>query len=197
MIDGRSMDRMAARRELRVAGFGGQGVILFGEIVGKGASIFDKGYATLTQSYGPEARGGSCTAEVVVSREPIDYPRVVSPEVVVILAQEAYTNYGRNPAKGTVVIVDPDLVKPDPTVQPVPFSVPATRMARDMSRPVVANIIMLGFLAAVSDLVSHDALREAVRSSVPEGTEDLNLSAFDKGYAYGMEQFGGKRKAAN
>ena len=185
---------MAARRELRVAGFGGQGVILFGEIVGKGASIFDKGYATLTQSYGPEARGGSCTAEVVVSKEPIDYPRVVSPEVVVILAQEAYANYGRNPTKRTVVIVDPDLVKTDPAVQPVPFLVPATRMAREMNRPVVANIIMLGFLAAVSDLVSHNALREAVRASVPEGTEDLNLSAFDKGYAYGQQQAKHKSK---
>ena len=191
------MDKMAARRELRVAGFGGQGVILFGEIVGKGASIFDKGYATLTQSYGPEARGGSCTAEVVVSKEPIDYPRVVSPEVVVILAQEAYANYGRNPSKGTMVIVDPDLVKTDPAVQPVPFSVPATRMAREMNRPVVANIIMLGFFAAVSDLVSHDALREAVRASVPEGTEDLNLGAFDKGYTYGQEHSGHKHKQAH
>ena len=188
------MSQSAARRELRIAGFGGQGVILFGEIVGKGASIFDSGYATLTQSYGPEARGGSCTAEVVVSREPIGYPRVTSPEVIVILAQEAYGNYGRNAPKGTVVIVDPDLVKTDPTVQPAPLSVPATRMAREINRPVVANIIMLGFFAAVSDLVSHDALRDAVRASVPEGTEDLNLSAFDKGYAYGREQAGRKGK---
>jgi 2-oxoglutarate ferredoxin oxidoreductase subunit gamma len=188
------MSQSAVRRELRVAGFGGQGVVLFGEIVGKGASIFDNGYATLTQSYGPEARGGSCHAEVVVSRGPIDYPRVVSPEVVVILSQEAYTNFGRNPPEGTLVIVDPDLVKTDPAVQPALLSVPATRMAREMNRPVVANIIMLGFFAAVSDLVSHNALREAVRASVPEGTEDLNLSAFDKGYAYGQEQAGRRGK---
>jgi 2-oxoglutarate ferredoxin oxidoreductase subunit gamma len=190
------MSQSAARRELRIAGFGGQGVILFGEIVGKGASIFDSGYATLTQSYGPEARGGSCTAEVVVSKDPIGYPRVTNPEVIVILAQEAYGNYGRNPPKGTLIIVDPDLVKTDPEVQPAPLSVPATRMAREMNRPVVANIIMLGFFAAVSDLVSHNALREAVRASVPEGTEDLNLSAFDKGYAYGQEQAGHKGKQA-
>ncbi len=186
------MSQGTARRELRVAGFGGQGVILFGEIVGKGASIFDKGYATLTQSYGPEARGGSCTAEVVVSRDPIDYPRIINPEVIVILAQEAYANYGLNPPKGTLIIVDPDLVKTDPSVKPAPLSIPATLMAREMKRPVVANIIMLGFFAAVTDLVSHQALREAVRASVPEGTEDLNLSAFDKGYAYGLEQAGRK-----
>jgi 2-oxoglutarate ferredoxin oxidoreductase subunit gamma len=188
------MSQSAARREIRIAGFGGQGVVLSGEIVGKAASIFEKGFATLTQSYGPEARGGSCTAEVVVSREPIDYPRVSSPEVVVILAQEAYGNYGRNAPKGTLVIVDPDLVKTDPAIQPVPLSCPATRMAREMNRPVVANIIMLGFLAAVSDLVSHDALRQAVLDSVPQGTEDLNLSAFDKGYAYGQEHPGHKGK---
>jgi 2-oxoglutarate ferredoxin oxidoreductase subunit gamma len=188
------MSQIAARREIRIAGFGGQGVVLAGEIVGKAASIFENGYATLTQSYGPEARGGSCTAELVVSREPIDYPRVINPEAVVILAQEAYGNYGRNPPQGTLIIVDPDLVKTDPAIQPPPLSVPATRMAREMNRPVVANIIVLGFLAAVSDLVSHDALREAVRASVPEGTEDLNLSAFDKGYAYGREQAGQKGK---
>lgn len=184
------MGQGAARRELRIAGFGGQGVILFGEIVGKGASIFDAGYATLTQSYGPEARGGSCTAEVVVSKEPIDYPRIINPEVIVVLAQEAYATYGLNPPQGTLIIVDPDLVKADPSVAPAPLSIPATRMAREMNRPVVANIIMLGFFAAVTDLVSHDALRQAVRASVPEGTEDLNLAAFDQGYAFGLERAG-------
>ena len=92
--------------------------------------------------------------------------------------------------------MDPDLVKTDPAVEPAPLSVPATRMAREMNRPVVANIIMLGFFAAVSDLVSHDALREAVRASVPEGTGNLNLSAFDKGYAYGPEHSGHKSKQA-
>lgn len=178
----------AGRREIRIAGFGGQGVVLFGEIVGKAAAIYDNGFATLTQSYGPEARGGSCTAEVVVSTEPIDYPRVVSPQVIVILAQEAYTNYGRSAPKGTLVIIDPDLVKTDPSQSPSPLSIPATRMAREMGRPVVANIIMLGFLATASDLISHNALREAVRASVPEGTEDFNLKAFDMGYAYRTEQ---------
>ena len=178
----------AGRREIRIAGFGGQGVVLFGEIVGKAASIYDNGFATLTQSYGPEARGGSCTAEVVVSSEPIDYPRAVSPQVIVILAQEAYTNYGRNAPKGTMVIIDPDLVKIDPSQSPAPLSIPATRMAREMGRPVVANIIVLGFLAAASDLISHNALREAVRASVPEGTGDFNLKAFDMGYAYWIGQ---------
>jgi len=90
------------RRELRISGFGGQGVVLSGEIVGKAASIYDNGFATLTQSYGPEARGGSCTAEVVISDEPVSYPYVVSPEVVIILAQEAYHKYAGNLPQDTV-----------------------------------------------------------------------------------------------
>ena len=175
------------RKEIRIAGFGGQGVVLSGLIVGKAASIYDKGFATLTQSYGPEARGGSCTAEVVISGEPVDYPHATSPQVVIILAQEAYTRYGRDLPAGALLIIDPDLVSADAAQNPAPLSIPANRMAREMGRVVVANIMMLGFLGAVSDLVSPDALRNAVRASVPEGTEEFNLKAFDLGYSYGVE----------
>jgi 2-oxoglutarate ferredoxin oxidoreductase subunit gamma len=183
-------EKSKGRREIRIAGFGGQGVVLSGAIVGKAASIYDKGFAALTQSYGPEARGGSCTAEVVISREPIDYPYVTSPQVIIILAQEAYAKYGQSLPEGTLVIIDPDLVSPDPSHNPAPLSMPATRMAREMGRVVVANIIMLGFLAAVSDLVSQEALRSSVLASVPEGTGDFNLKAFDLGYNYGLDHGG-------
>lgn len=179
-----------SRKEIRIGGFGGQGVVLSGTILGKAASIYDRGFATLTQSYGPEARGGSCTAEVVISRESIDYPYVTHPEVVVILSQDAYDNYGRNLPAGTLVIIDPDLVNPDPSHNPKPLSIPANHMAREMGRVVVANIIMLGFLAAVSDLVSPEALRNSILASVPEGTGDFNLKAFDLGYEYGLEHGG-------
>ena len=181
---------MHKRRELRISGFGGQGVVLSGEIVGKAASIYDNGFATLTQSYGPEARGGSCTAEVVISNEPVSYPYVVSPEVVIILAQEAYHKYAGDLPDGTLVITDPDLVKPGPAHRSRLLSIPATHMAREMGRSVVANIIMLGFLAAVSDLVPGEALRESVLSSVPEGTQEFNLKAFEAGYSYGIEHAG-------
>lgn len=178
------------RKEIRIAGFGGQGVVLSGQIVGKAAAIYDGGFATMTQSYGPEARGGSCTAEVVISREIIGYPYVISPQVVVILAQEAYSNYGRNVPTETLVIIDPDLVSPDPSQNPMLLSIPATRMAREMGRVVVANIIILGFVAAVSDLIPAEALRKAVLASVPEGTGDFNLKAFELGYTYGLEHGG-------
>jgi len=178
------------RKEIRISGFGGQGVVLSGEIIGKAASIYDEGFATLTQSYGPEARGGSCTAEVVISDQPVSYPYVVEPQVVIILAQEAYHKYASNLPENTLVIIDPDLVKPDPSHKSRLLSIPVTHMAREMGRPVVANIIMLGFLAAVGDVVPREALRESVLSSVPEGTQELNLKAFEAGYGYGMDHAG-------
>ena len=175
------------RKEIRVAGFGGQGIVLSGTIVGKAASIFDKGFAALTQSYGPESRGGSCRAEVIVSDVPIDYPYVVSPQVQIILSQDAYAEYGRNAPPETLLIVDSDLVKIDPSQNLKPLSIPASRMAQDLGRPVVANIIMLGFLAARSDIVSCKALKKAILDSVPAGTEDFNMKAFELGYSYDIE----------
>ena len=180
------------RREIRIAGFGGQGVVLSGTIVGKAASIYAGQFAALTQSYGPESRGGSCTAEVVISDEPIDYPYVLSPQVQIILSQEAYTKYGQNPPPGTLVIIDSDLVKVDPAQNPQPLSIPVSRMAREeIGRLVVANIIMLGFLAATSDIVSREALKDSVLNSIPAGTESVNTKAFELGYSYGIEH-GGK-----
>ncbi len=164
--------------------------------MGKAASIHDDGFATLTQSYGPEARGGSCSAEVVISDKPIGYPYVAEPEVVVVLSQEAYAKYGRSLPAQTLLVIDPDLVKPHPSQNPAPFTIPATRMAREMGRVVAANIITLGFLAAVSDLVSPEALKKAVLESVPKGTEEFNSEAFEKGYSYGLEH-GRKGKATN
>lgn len=175
------------RKEIRVAGFGGQGIVLSGTIVGKAASIFGKGFAALTQSYGPESRGGSCRAEVIVSDVPIDYPYVSSPQVQIILSQDAYAEYGRDAPPETLLIVDSDLVKIDPSQTPKPLSIPASRMAQDLGRPVVANIIMLGFLAARNDIVSCEALKKAVLDSVPAGTEDFNMKAFELGYNYDIE----------
>ena len=175
------------RKEIRIAGFGGQGIVLSSSIVGKAAAIFDKKFASLTQSYGPESRGGSCHAEVVISDAPIDYPYVVSPRVEIILSQEAYTKYGKNAPPSTLVIVDSDLVKLDPAQSPKLLSIPASRMAQELGRVVVANIIMLGFLAATTDIVSCEALKNSILDSIPQGTESFNMKAFELGYNYGVE----------
>jgi len=175
------------RKEIRIAGFGGQGIVLSGSIVGKAASIYDKRFASLTQSYGPESRGGSCRAEVVIDDVPIEYPYVVNPQAQIILSQEAYNEYGKNATPDTLVIIDSDLVKVDPDQNPKPLSIPASYMARELGRAVVANIIVLGFLAAISNIVSYEALKDSILDSIPRGTEDFNMKAFELGYNYGVE----------
>ena len=175
------------RREIRIAGFGGQGVVLAGNIVGQAAAVYDKKYAALTQNYGPESRGGSCTAEVVVSEEPIAYPYLTRPDLVVILSQDAYYKYGQGLPVTTQLIIDPDLVKPDPVDKHPYLSIPANRIAREMGRVVVANIVLIGFLAAVGNFSSPEALRKSVLASVPKGTTEFNVKAFDQGFNRGLE----------
>jgi 2-oxoglutarate ferredoxin oxidoreductase subunit gamma len=179
---------------MRIAGFGGQGVVLAGQIVGQAAAVYDRQYATFTQNYGPEARGGSCTAEIVKDEKPIDYPYLTGPEIVVILSQDAYSKYGKEIPQNALLIIDPDLVTPGALKRNF-LTVPANKMARDLGRAVVANIVLLGFVAAVSDFVTVDALRKSVLASVPKGTGEFNLKAFEAGYRYGLGQLQGNEKA--
>jgi len=183
------------RKEIRLSGFGGQGIILSGYIIGKAATIYDGKNATLTQSYGPESRGGACSAQVIVSDEPIHYPQLIKPEILVVMSQEAHHKYRSEITPGVTLLIDEDLVRPDGPLDGVQvFSIPATRLAEEeLGRKMVANIVMLGFFAALTDVVSKDALREAVLSSVPKGTEELNLKAFEKGYEAGSRQQGAAR----
>jgi 2-oxoglutarate ferredoxin oxidoreductase subunit gamma len=176
-----------SRKEIRIAGFGGQGIVLSGSIVGKAASIYDNQFAAMTQNYGPESRGGSCRAEVVISDKPVEFPYLTKPDIQIILSQDAYNEFGKGASKDTLVIVDSDLVKVAPSHEAKLISIHADQMAQEMGRPVVANIIMMGFLAASSDVISVEALKKAVLDSVPPGTEDLNMKAFELGYNYGMD----------
>ena len=172
--------------EIRVAGFGGQGVILAATVIGKAASIYQGAFATMTQNFGPEARGGSSSAAVVLSNEPIAYPYVKEPDVLVALSQEAYTRFVPELKPGGILIVERDLVRINGTPTGIRvYSVPATRLAEDLGRKMVLNIVVVGFFGAVTALLDPDALRQAVAASVPESFRDLNLRAFDKGYENG------------
>jgi 2-oxoglutarate ferredoxin oxidoreductase subunit gamma len=176
---------MTAKQEIRLAGFGGQGIILSGHILGKAATIFEKKNAVFTQSYGPEARGGSCSADVVISEGTIHYPKVGCPGVLVLMSQGALTTYGGNLQPGGILIIDEDLVRLDREPEGVTlYKVPATRIAEDMGRKIVANIVMLGAIAGLAGVVAYESLRESVLSSIPPGTEQLNITAFDRGYEY-------------
>jgi len=172
--------------EIRIAGFGGQGVILAAAVIGKAAAIFEGGYATMTQSFGPEARGGSSSAQVILSADPILYPYVTLPDVLVVMSQEAYARFSSQLKPGGVLIIEQELVRVDKVALGERiYAVPATRLAEQLGRKVVLNIVMVGFFGAVTSLVDPDALRQAVADSVPPAMRELNLQAFDKGFEYG------------
>lgn len=173
-------------KEIKIAGLGGQGVILAGEILGKAATIFDGRFATLTHSYGPEARGGACSAQIIISDEKIAYPYVVHPDILVIMSQEAYDKYIPEIKKDGLLILEKELVSPGDIADVQSYSIPATRMAEELGSRIVLNILMLGFLTATSKLVSYDGMIRAIRETVPGGTEYININAFDKGYKYGL-----------
>jgi 2-oxoglutarate ferredoxin oxidoreductase subunit gamma len=169
------------RTEIRVSGFGGQGIILSGYIIGKAASIFDRKNATMTQAYGPESRGGACSAQVVISEEEINDPEVSHPNVLVAMSQEAYTTFTKDLDPNCVVLIDGDLVQPG-QIRNNLFAIPAMRFAEEMGKKVVANIIMLGFFTGKTNVVSREAMEQAIVSSVPPRFADLNRQAFQRGY---------------
>ncbi len=175
--------------EIRIAGFGGQGVILSAIVIGKAASVFEGGFATMTQSFGPEARGGACSAQVILSDTPVLYPYVARPDILVVMSQEAYTKFSPELKDNGILIIEEDLVRVSLVKGHVRvYSVPATRLAEELGKRMVLNIVMVGFFAAVTGLVDADALRKAVGDSVPEHFAELNLKAFAKGFNSGVEK---------
>jgi len=169
-----------------LTGFGGQGVVLAGHILGKAAAIHDGREATLIQAYGPEARGGATLVQVTISDEPILYPYIESADAVVCMSQEGFTKYAPALRTGGALLIEEDLVRlPDGYRREGVFGVPATQLAVEAGRKMVANIVMLGFLIAITGVVSRKALEEAIRTSVPKGTEELNLGAFARGFVHG------------
>ncbi len=175
--------------EIRVAGFGGQGVILSATVIGKAAAIHEGGYATMTQNFGPEARGGAASAQVILSDSPVLYPYVTELDVLVVMSQEAYTRFTPELKSSGMLIVEEDLVRISGLKSGVRvFGVPATRLAEELGKKMVLNVVMVGFFAAVTGLLSPDSLRKAVADSVPPATRELNLKAFDKGYEFGVGQ---------
>jgi 2-oxoglutarate ferredoxin oxidoreductase subunit gamma len=191
------MEKTVKTTEIKIGGFGGQGVIKMGYIIGKAASIYAGGQATMTQAFGPEARGSACSSQVIVSGDRILYPYVTIPEVMILMSQEAYSKFGPEIGKKGVMLVEQDLVKPGkPKTGIKMYSVPATRMAEQLGRKIVLNIVMLGFFTGITELIDYESMRKAVETSVPAGTEKMNLEAFEQGYQYGQEQIGkaGKKK---
>jgi 2-oxoglutarate ferredoxin oxidoreductase subunit gamma len=174
--------------EIKFGGLGGQGVILGGIIVGKAAALFDGKHSCLTQAFGPEARGSACSAQVVVDTDPILYPYVHNPHLMVAMSQDAFVKFAPELRHDGTLLIEEDLVKPvglPPTVKV--YAVPATRIAEELGKKMVLNIVMVGFFTAITGLVSEGAAKDAVADSVPPSTIELNMKAFERGFAYGKE----------
>jgi 2-oxoglutarate ferredoxin oxidoreductase subunit gamma len=189
------------RQEILFTGFGGQGIVLAGRILGEAAVIGDHKESTLVQAYGPEARGGACSAQVIIANGAIHYPYVRNPDVLVCMSQGGFDKFFGDLKENGTLIIDQDLVNPS-TVLPREsdkpyFAIPATRMAEELGRKMMANIIMLGFFTAITGAISVNAARNAVTESVPKGTEKMNIKAFTKGYDYGLAVLKGRKKKAS
>jgi 2-oxoglutarate ferredoxin oxidoreductase subunit gamma len=173
--------------EIRIAGFGGQGVILSAVVLGKAASIYENGFATMTQNFGPEARGGACSAQLIVSDSPVLYPYTTQPDIMVIMSQEAYNRFAHELKPGGMLIIEEDLVRVANINQDKQvYAVPATRIAEELGKRMVLNSVMVGFFTAVTKLLEADAVRKSVADSVPPSFRELNLKAFERGYEYGL-----------
>jgi 2-oxoglutarate ferredoxin oxidoreductase subunit gamma len=175
------------KTEIRIGGLGGQGVIMSGMIIGRAAAIYEGKHATLIQAFGPEARGSACSAQVIVSDDPIGYPYVKRPDILVVMSPDAYSIFGPTLKDDGVLIYEEDLVKPV-GLKPgqKAFGIPATRFAEEIGKRLVLNIVMVGFFTGVTKLISYQAAEKAVLASVPKGTEDLNLRAFKKGFGHAV-----------
>lgn len=178
----------APRAEIRFSGSGGQGILLAAAIVAEAAASLGRNVVQ-TQSYGPEARGGASKAEVIVAGEPIDYPEVQQPGISLVLSQAAYDKYAADTRSGGLVIYDSGLVEPDPDDESVvrcglPFTQVATE---ELGKVVVTNIVAIGALARVSEVLPVAAVREAVLNRVPPRFKELNEQAFDLGVRLGEE----------
>ncbi len=173
---------MDKRTEIRLAGEGGQGMILAGIILAEAAAIYEGKQVTQTQSYGPESRGGASRSEVVIAAGEIDHPEVLSPDVVVALSQEAYDKFASTVRPDGLLIVDEDHVETSADFRGV--KIPIARIAHETTgKAITANTVALGVLVGLTDLVSHDAIEKAVTARAPKGTEEMNRKALQAGFA--------------
>ncbi|MCJ7581650.1 MAG: 2-oxoacid:acceptor oxidoreductase family protein [Candidatus Aminicenantes bacterium] len=185
------------KTEIRFTGFGGQGIIRCALITGKALSLFDDKHASMTQAFGPEARGSACSSQLVVSDERVLYPYITTPDILISMSQEAYDKYEPELGNTGILIIDTDLVKPRPARGKINmYSVPSTRFAEELGNRVFANLVMLGFFTAVTKVVTSEAMKKALPGLVPDRFLDKNIIAFDKGYNHGEKALQKTQKAA-
>jgi 2-oxoglutarate ferredoxin oxidoreductase subunit gamma len=171
---------VTAATQVRFAGFGGQGIVLAGALLGKAASLFDGREAVFTQSYGPEARGGASRADIIIADEPVDYPYVTEPDILVVMFQEAWAKFGAGLGETGVLLIESELVDAaDAAVRPL--ALPAVSLAEQLGSRIVANVVMLGGLVGATAVVRREAVEQAIRDTLKPSLVDLNLQALALG----------------
>ena len=179
------------RKEIRITGFGGQGVVLCGHIIGHAYSIDAGNEATMIQSFGPEARGSACSTTLVLSETEVLYPYLKDLDIMVAMSSDGYEKFKDDINEDGMLIYEKDLVNPStPRKGQTAYGIPSTRIAEEIGRVIVQNIVMLGFFAAATAFITRDEWESAVKDSVPAGTEELNFKAFHSGWDYFEENYG-------
>lgn len=177
------------RKELRIAGFGGQGVVTMGTILAVAAGVHEDLEVAQTQSYGPEARGGACRSDIIISDEPIDYPKPINLDLFIALSPAAVKQYWAEVQEGkTLVLVDKTLITDLPTHSPPVVGIEATRIAEEEFKSrLLANMIMLGAMAAMTGWVSLAALEKTITERMPGGNLEKSRQALKNGFALGTK----------
>ena len=173
--------------QVRFGGVGGQGIVLLGRMLGKAAALYDGKDAVCTQVYGPEARGGASRTDVVISDHQIDYPYVTQADVLAVLFQEAYVMFRDCLKPGGLLIADTELVQPfdeDTNLH----GIPATKIAEELGTRMAANVVILGYLVGITDVVSRESMESAIRSTMKPKIVELNLKALDAGMRLAQEK---------
>jgi len=176
-----------SRFEVRIAGQGGQGIVTAGVMIGRAASVFGGKNVTLTQSYGPESRGGASKVEVIVSDEKVHYPKIRKPNVVAIMSQEAYQKNLEDLNGNAIVVLDSGMVQEDSSNHARVYHVPATRIAESLGKRIVASMVMVGAIIGLTNILDSGFVENAVAKYTPRGTEQLNLNAFKSGREYAQK----------
>jgi len=181
----RQGDAPTSRFEVRIAGLGGQGIVTAGVMIGRAASVFGGKNVTLAQSYGPESRGGASKVEVIVSDEKINYPKLRKPSLVAVMSQEAYRKNVGDLTGDTIVIIDPDMIQDDQLNHTAKtYRVPVTSIAERLGKKIVSNMVMVGAIIGLTNMVDTAAVEKAIAKYTPRGTEQLNITAFKSGYDF-------------
>lgn len=170
---------------IKISGFGGQGVILSGYAIGTAATIFDGHYASMIQSYGPEARGGACSTQVIIHDQEIKYPLVDNPDILIAMSQEGYDKHCSSLVEYGKIFYDEDLVIPRKLSNNIyQYKIPSTRIAEEIGKKIVANMVMIGYMIGNTRILSKDSFEKAVERTVPPKFKELNIKAFCLGYDY-------------